>query len=69
VRIRITISRKLALSAISHPSVVSVTPSNKIECAEKGIVPVQVIFCLKEKKPEEDQLAPLVQRVWTDPST
>jgi chitin synthase len=47
---------------VSHltPSVVSVTPSNKIEGAEKGIVPVQVIFCLKEKKPEEDQLAPLV---------
>ena len=30
-------------------SVVSVTPSNKIEGAEKGIVPVQLIFCLKEK--------------------
>jgi chitin synthase len=28
---------------------VSVTPSNKIEGAEKGIVPVQLIFCLKEK--------------------
>jgi chitin synthase len=31
------------------PSVVSVTPSNKIEGADKGIVPVQLIFCLKEK--------------------
>jgi len=30
-------------------SAVSVTPSNKIEGAEKGIVPVQIIFCLKEK--------------------
>jgi len=30
-------------------STVSVTPSNKIEGAEKGIVPVQLIFCLKEK--------------------
>jgi chitin synthase len=29
--------------------VVSVTPSNKLEGAEKGIVPVQLIFCLKEK--------------------
>ena len=29
--------------------VVSVTPSNKIEGAEDGIVPVQIIFCLKEK--------------------
>jgi chitin synthase len=29
--------------------IVSVTPSNKIEGAEKGIVPVQIIFCLKEK--------------------
>src|SRR5882762_9564802 len=28
---------------------VSVTPSNKLEGAEKGIVPVQIIFCLKEK--------------------
>ena len=30
-------------------SAVSVTPSNKIEGAEKGIVPVQIIFCLKER--------------------
>jgi chitin synthase len=30
-------------------SLVSVSPSNKIEGAEKGIVPVQIIFCLKEK--------------------
>ena len=28
---------------------VSLTESNKIEGAEKGIVPVQIIFCLKEK--------------------
>lgn len=28
---------------------VSVTPSMKIEGAERGVVPVQVIFCLKEK--------------------
>ncbi|KIM52757.1 glycosyltransferase family 2 protein [Scleroderma citrinum Foug A] len=28
---------------------VSVTPSMKIEGAEKGVVPVQIIFCLKEK--------------------
>ncbi|KAI0250489.1 glycosyltransferase family 2 protein [Lactifluus subvellereus] len=28
---------------------ISVTPSNKIEGAEKGLVPVQIIFCLKEK--------------------
>ena len=28
---------------------VSVTPSMKIEGAERGIVPVQIIFCLKEK--------------------
>ena len=28
---------------------VSITESNKIEGAEKGIVPVQIIFCLKEK--------------------
>lgn len=28
---------------------ISVTPSKKIEGAEKGIVPVQLIFCLKEK--------------------
>ena len=30
-------------------SSVSVNPSLKIEGAEKGIVPVQIIFCLKEK--------------------
>lgn len=29
--------------------VVSVSPSMKIEGAERGVVPVQVIFCLKEK--------------------
>ena len=28
---------------------VSVTSSNKIECAKEGIVPVQITFCLKEK--------------------
>jgi len=28
---------------------VTVTESNKIEGPEKGIVPVQIIFCLKEK--------------------
>ncbi|KDR77594.1 hypothetical protein GALMADRAFT_65539 [Galerina marginata CBS 339.88] len=28
---------------------ISVTPSMKIEGAEKGVVPVQLIFCLKEK--------------------
>ncbi|KAI0793146.1 glycosyltransferase family 2 protein [Irpex lacteus] len=28
---------------------ISVTPSMKIEGAERGIVPVQIIFCLKEK--------------------
>lgn len=28
---------------------VSVTPSMKIEGAEKGVVPIQIIFCLKEK--------------------
>ena len=27
----------------------SVTPSLKIEGAERGVCPVQVIFCLKEK--------------------
>jgi chitin synthase len=28
---------------------ISVTPSMKLETAERGIVPVQIIFCLKEK--------------------
>ncbi|KAH9165559.1 chitin synthase-domain-containing protein [Lactarius sanguifluus] len=28
---------------------IAVTESNKIEGAEKGIVPVQIVFCLKEK--------------------
>jgi len=30
-------------------ALVSVTPSMKIEGAEKGVIPVQIIFCLKEK--------------------
>lgn len=30
--------------------IVAVTESNKIEGAEKGIVPVQIVFCLEEKK-------------------
>lgn len=33
----------------SHIALVSVSPSMKIEGSEKGIVPVQLIFCLKEK--------------------
>ena len=37
------------LSSYLTSSAVSVTPSNEIEGAEGGIVPTQVIFCLKEK--------------------
>ncbi|KAH8992321.1 chitin synthase N-terminal-domain-containing protein [Lactarius hatsudake] len=33
-----------------HRDQLAVTESNKIEGAEKGIVPVQIVFCLKEKK-------------------
>jgi chitin synthase len=36
------------LTVCQLATAVSVTPSNKIEGAEKGLVPVQVIFCLKE---------------------
>lgn len=34
---------------LTYRWIVSVTPSLKIEGAERGTVPVQVIFCLKEK--------------------
>ena len=34
---------------MSHILKVSVSPSMKIEGSEKGIMPVQIIFCLKEK--------------------
>ena len=37
------------LSSCLTSSAVSITPLNEIEGAERGIVPVQVIFCLKEK--------------------
>ncbi|KAH9011455.1 chitin synthase 2 [Lactarius hengduanensis] len=35
--------------ATKHTAQIAVTESNKIEGAEKGIVPVQIVFCLKEK--------------------
>lgn len=38
-----------ACSVLTMSLSVSVTPSMKIEGPEKGIVPVQIIFCLKEK--------------------
>lgn len=39
----------LLISSSSHFPIVSINPNLKIEGAEKGVVPVQVIFCLKEK--------------------
>jgi chitin synthase len=39
----------VAFSDLLNVKTVSITESNKIEGAEKGIVPVQIIFCLKEK--------------------
>ncbi|KAI0318366.1 glycosyltransferase family 2 protein [Amylostereum chailletii] len=41
--------KPVAAHVYEYTTQISVTPSNKIEGAEKGIVPVQVIFCLKEK--------------------
>ena len=38
----------LLISSLHFP-IVSINPNLKIEGAEKGVVPVQVIFCLKEK--------------------
>ena len=44
---------------------VSVTPSMKIEGPEKGIVPVQIIFCLKEKNQKKINSHRLSQRLGT----
>ncbi|KAH9961842.1 glycosyltransferase family 2 protein [Russula compacta] len=41
--------KPVAAHIYEYTTQISVTPSNKIEGAEKGIVPVQIIFCLKEK--------------------
>ncbi|KZP09106.1 glycosyltransferase family 2 protein [Athelia psychrophila] len=42
-------SKPVAAHIYEYTTQVSVTPSMKIEGAEKGVVPVQIIFCLKEK--------------------
>lgn len=42
-------NKPVAAHIYEYTTQISVTPSNKIEGAEKGIVPVQIIFCLKEK--------------------
>ncbi|VDB96624.1 unnamed protein product [Peniophora sp. CBMAI 1063] len=42
-------NKPVAAHIYEYTTQISVTPSNKIEGAEKGLVPVQVIFCLKEK--------------------
>ncbi|KZV76332.1 glycosyltransferase family 2 protein [Peniophora sp. CONT] len=42
-------NKPVAAHIYEYTTQISITPSNKIEGAERGIVPVQVIFCLKEK--------------------
>ncbi|KAF8516437.1 glycosyltransferase family 2 protein [Hysterangium stoloniferum] len=42
-------NKPVAAHIYEYTAQISVTPSMKIEGAEKGIVPVQMIFCLKEK--------------------
>ncbi|GJJ15340.1 hypothetical protein Clacol_009616, partial [Clathrus columnatus] len=42
-------NKQVVAHIYEYTTQISVTPSMKIEGAEKGIVPVQVIFCLKEK--------------------
>ncbi|EIW81631.1 glycosyltransferase family 2 protein [Coniophora puteana RWD-64-598 SS2] len=41
--------RPVTAHIYEYTTQISVTPSMKIEGAEKGIVPVQLLFCLKEK--------------------
>lgn len=41
--------KPVAAHIYEYTTQISVTESNKIEGPEKGIVPVQIIFCLKEK--------------------
>ncbi|KAF8585057.1 glycosyltransferase family 2 protein [Ramaria rubella] len=41
--------KPVAAHIYEYTSQISVSPSMKIEGAEKGIMPVQIIFCLKEK--------------------
>ncbi|KZT12244.1 glycosyltransferase family 2 protein [Laetiporus sulphureus 93-53] len=41
--------KPVAAHIYEYTTQISVTPSMKIEGAEKGFVPVQIIFCLKEK--------------------
>jgi chitin synthase len=41
--------KRVAAHIYEYTTQISVSPSMKIEGAEKGVVPVQVIFCLKEK--------------------
>ncbi|KAF8259401.1 chitin synthase-domain-containing protein [Lactarius quietus] len=41
--------KPVAAHIYEYTTQISITESNKIEGAERGIVPVQIIFCLKEK--------------------
>jgi chitin synthase len=41
--------KPVAAHIYEYTTQISVSPSMKIEGAEKGVVPVQIIFCLKEK--------------------
>jgi chitin synthase len=41
--------RAVTAHIYEYTTQISVTPALKIETSEKGVVPVQVIFCLKEK--------------------
>ncbi|KAF7982169.1 hypothetical protein HWV62_29939 [Athelia sp. TMB] len=41
--------KPVAAHIYEYTTQISVTPSMKIEGAERGVVPVQIIFCLKEK--------------------
>ena len=59
--------RDVTAHVYEYTTQISVTPSLKIE---NSVVPMQVIFCLKEKKSEENQLPSLVlQRFRTHPPT
>ena len=53
--VRVTIMMMI-FSVSSCEKTVSITESNKIEGPEKGIIPVQIIFCLKVKEKNQKKI-------------
>jgi hypothetical protein len=49
----------LSILPIPDAFAVSVSPSMKIEGAEKGVVSIHILFCLKDKNQKKNQLSSL----------